>query len=232
LIHSVELDGQTIPITLKWNARAKRLILKLDPKGNGVIVTLPEGVSQRQGLRMVEKNRVWIANQLAKQPTPVPFQDGADLMFKGEMYRLNHLPDARGTVWCEEDQKTIFIAGRADFFERRLSDWLKKQAKETITPQAHTLAARIGKTPRRISVRDTVSRWGSCSAQGNLSFNWRLILAPPHILTYVVAHEVAHLRHMDHSPAFWATVEELGVNAREGRHWLKKNGTFLQRNGR
>lgn len=227
---SFELDGQTIPIALKWHARAKRLILKLDPKGHGVIVTLPEGVHKRDGLKMVEKNKVWIANQLAKHPAPTAFQDGEDLMFKGQPYTLKHMPDARGTVWIEEG--FINVAGKADFFERRLTDWLKKQAKETITPQAHELAAQLDKKVKRISVRDTVSRWGSCSTSGNLSFNWRLIMAPPEVLTYVVAHEVAHLRHMDHSPAFWACVDSLGGNAKQGRHWLKKNGTFLQRNGR
>ena len=226
----IELDGQRLPITLKRNLRAKRLILKLDPKGSGVIVTLPKGVAERDGLKMVDKNKVWIANQIAKQPTPVPFEDGAELLFQGEPHVLKHLPDARGLVWVEDG--VIYVAGKAEFFERRLTDWLKKQAKQVISAQAHELAARLDKKIKRISVRDTVSRWGSCSSSGCLSFNWRLILAPSDILTYVVAHEVAHLKHMDHSPAFWACVDSLGVDARYGRHWLKKNGTFLQRNGR
>ncbi|MDV7337995.1 SprT family zinc-dependent metalloprotease [Terasakiella sp. A23] len=228
--HFIELDGQNIPIDLKWHARAKRLILKLDPKGNGVIVTLPNGVPARDGIDMAKKHKVWIANQLFKHPTPVPFKDGATLTFKGEPHLLKHVPEARGTVWCETN--VIYVAGQADFFERRLTDWLKKQAKLQITSEAHEFADQLGKTVKRISVRDTVSRWGSCSSKGYLNFNWRLILAPPFVLTYVVAHEVAHLRHMDHSPAFWATVDSLGVDVKAGRHWLKKNGTFLQRNGR
>lgn len=229
MTHSLTLDGKEIPLTLRWHARAKRLILKMDPKGNGVIVTLPKGAPAQSGLEMAQRHQVWIANQLMRQPDVIAFKDGQRIDFQGRPYWLKHLPDARGTVWCEGD--SIFVAGKAEFFERRLCDWLKKQAKSIIESQAHDMAAKLGKDVKRISVRDTVSRWGSCSSRGNLSFNWRLVLAPPNILTYVIAHEVSHLRHMDHSADFWATVETFHVDVKKSRRWLKTHGQLLQSYG-
>jgi len=229
LSYSIEFDGRIIPITLRWNARAKRIILRLDSKGSGCIVTLPKGVIAQAGLEMVERNQVWLANQFNRKSEASPFEDGSTIPFRDIPYVLRHMPDARGTVWSEGDE--IFIAGHADFLNRRLCDWLKKQAREDITPLAHAMAEQLGKKVKRISIRDTVSRWGSCTSSGNLSFNWRLIFAPSDILRYVVAHEVSHLRHMDHSKDFWSTVDLFDVNAKQSRSWLKRNGNILQNYG-
>jgi len=225
----IELDGKQVPLSFRWNAQARRLILRLDPKGEGVVLTLPKGVSQREGRHMAERHKVWIANQIAKQQPARRLVDGETILLRGQDHRLRHLPEARGTVWSEAGE--IVVAGEEAFFQRRLIDWMKKQARQDIHDHAHDMAAQLGKTVRRISVRDTVSRWGSCSSARNLSFNWRLIMAPPEILRYVVAHEVSHLRHMDHSPAFWQTVDTFDVDARAARQWLKKHGTALQRVG-
>ncbi|WP_417841979.1 M48 family metallopeptidase [Terasakiella sp.] len=223
----IELDGQKIPVQMRQNAQARRLILRLNPKEDGVVVTLPKGISPEEGLKMAARNKVWIANQLAKLTPGSRLGDGSVIALRGIDHTLRHRPNARGTVWCEGYE--IFITGEMEFFQRRLVDWLKKQAKADIQPQAHVMAAQLDKQVKRISVRDTVSRWGSCSSAGNLSFNWRLIMAPPEILRYVVAHEVSHLRHMDHSADFWATVDGFDVDAKKSRHWLKKHGTALQR---
>ncbi|MDP7425534.1 MAG: M48 family metallopeptidase, partial [Rhodospirillales bacterium] len=126
---------------------------------------------------------------------------------------------------------TICIGGRSEHFARRLTDWLKKKAKAEILARASDFAAKIDCRLGRITVRDTRSRWGSCSPNGNLSFCWRLIMTPDWVLDYVVAHEVSHLRHMDHSPAFWQTVESLGVRVDEARRWLNDNTEKLQRYG-
>lgn len=223
----IELDGQKIPVQMRKNAQARRLILRLNPKEDGAVVTLPKGVSSEEGLEMAARNKVWIANQLAKRAPHENLGEGSVLRLRGVDHTLRHCPNTRGTVWCEGSE--IFVTGERAFFKRRLVDWLKKQAKADIQPQAHAMAAQLDKQIRRISVRDTVSRWGSCSSAGNLSFNWRLIMAPPEILRYVVAHEVSHLKHMDHSAAFWATVDRFDVDAKKSRHWLKKHGSALQR---
>ncbi len=227
--HLIEIDGEEIPVLLRWNKQARRLILRLNPKEDGVIVTLPHGVEAEDGLKMAEKNQIWIANQLGKQSRSIPFTDGQSIWLRGHDTLLKHLPDARGTVWQEGD--VIMVAGKEEFFHRRLTDWLKKEAKADITPLAHQMADDINKRVRRISVRDTVSRWGSCSSQGNLSFNWRLIFAPKEILRYVVAHEVSHLRHMDHSSQFWQTVDRFDVNTKRSRAWLRKHASKLQKLG-
>ncbi len=227
--HFIELDDQKFPVQLRWNRQAKRLILRLNPKADGVVVTLPQGVDADEGLEMAKRHKVWIANQLMKQVPAKRFTPGETIILRGCPHVLEHRPSARGTVWCEGN--VIVVAGREDFFVRRLTDWLKKQAKEDLNGQVHDMAAQLGKSVKRVSVRDTVSRWGSCSSAGHLSFNWRLIFAPPHILEYVAAHEVSHLRHMDHSPAFWGTVASFGVDAKAARAWLKKHGTALQKTG-
>jgi predicted metal-dependent hydrolase len=229
LSHSITLDERTIPITLRWNASAKRIILRLDPKGKGCIVTLPKGMPEKDGLAMVQRHKVWLANQFNRDCETVPFIPGATIPFRDIPHTLKHFPDARTPVWSEDGE--IFVSGHVDFFNRRLSDWLKKQAREDITPLAHSMAEQLGKKVNRISMRDTVSRWGSCSSTGNLSFNWRLIFAPHDILKYVVAHEVAHLRHMNHSTEFWATVDLFDVDPKRARHWLKRNGALIQKIG-
>lgn len=227
--YSIQFDGRCIPISLRWNARAKRIILRLDPKGPGCIVTLPKGVAVQAGLDMVEHNKVWLANQFNRKTQALTFEEGATIPFRDISYTIRHRPDERGTVWLQGQE--ICVAGHPDFLNRRLCDWLKKQVREDITPQAHHMADQLNKKVNRISIRDTVSRWGSCSSTGNLSFNWRLIFAPADILSYVVAHEVSHLCHMDHSKEFWATVDQFDVDPKRSRSWLKQHGSILQNYG-
>ena len=132
-------------------------------------------------------------------------------------------------VWIEDGE--INVTGDIKYLSRRLSDWLKKQAQIRIKTLVYQKAKQIKRVPSRITIRDTRTRWGSCSSKGRLSFSWRLIFAPPEILDYVVAHEVAHLVHMNHSSKFWNTVDRLTENAKSGRAWLNGNGSALQRIG-
>lgn len=220
------VDGREIPVRVRHHPTARRLILRLDPKGNGVVVTLPKGVPEREALKLAQRNEVWIANQLLKVDPVEPLADGSLFPLRGEDHVLHHVQKTRGTV--RQEGNALYIPCEPEFLTRRLCDWLKKQARSDIAPLVAELAGQLGKRYGRISVRDTVSRWGSCSSDGNLSFNWRLILAPPEVLRYVVAHEVSHLRYMDHSPAFWETVESLHEGHQQQRRWLKKNGARLQ----
>ena len=147
------------------------------------------------------------------------------------------MPDARRGVWREDT--VIFVSGQAEHVGRRVTDWLKAEAKRCSRPWCAAMAATIDCKVARVSVRDTRSRWGSCSADGKLSFSWRLMLAPEDILTYVAAHEVAHLRHLDHRRAFWRTVNEPGglcermeeVDAGSAREWLRRSGAALHSYG-
>jgi len=144
-------------------------------------------------------------------------------------FEILHRPDLK--VGVQLIGTEIIVSGKPEHLERRVIDWLKKYAKEIISSKATDMARQLERRINRISIRDTKSRWGSCSAQGNLSFCWRLIMTPESVLNYVVAHEVSHLVHMNHSPEFWNLVKTFDVDPKKSRNWLKDYGTTLQRIG-
>ena len=224
----------TVPVNFRYNTRAKRIILRLSPSKvannpDGVIVTLPKGVSWEEGLRFAQKNKDWISAQFMTLPDKIHFTDGATIPFVGADHHIRHVPFARRGVWCEDNE--IRVSGPLSHLPRRIKDWLKKEARRKIVLLTRETASIRGLTPGRITIRDTRSRWGSCAANGNLSFSWRLILAPENILEYVVAHEVAHLAEHNHSPKFWDVVETLTPHCKVGRKWLKDHGEKLHRYG-
>ena len=137
----------------------------------------------------------------------------------------------RTPVWIDRDamRPTLRVEGNPAHSSRRLLDWLKREARRRIDERVFWYAAQLGVRPRRITIRDTTSRWGSCSSARSLSFSWRLILAPPAVLDYVVAHEVAHLRELNHKPRFWRLVESLGPEIDQSQTWLSEHGALLHR---
>ena len=147
----------------------------------------------------------------------------------GVEHLVRHRPDARGTVWLEAGE--IHVAGGLEFLPRRLSDYLRRRARQEIAARVAVHAAHVAKPVKGVTVRDTTSRWGSCSPTGGLSFSWRLVLAPAAVLDYVVAHEVAHLAHFDHSPRFWGLVGQMIDDVEGPRRWLRDHGAALHRFG-
>ncbi len=184
-------------------------------------------------LEFTSSRRDWIAEQLKDMPCRIAFTDGATIPLGGIDHVVRFVPGRRGGVWCEDNQ--IFVTGRVEHGARRLKDWLKTHAKAVIGPAARTMATELDRKVAAIGIRDTRSRWGSCTATGRLAFSWRLVLAPKNVLTYVIAHEVAHLKHMHHGPAFWRTVDSLlvesKVDAALARDWLRTHGAALHRYG-
>lgn len=230
-LHTIDVDGRAIPLRVRRNARARQLILRLDEDTGGAVVTIPKRTSIREGVDMAQRKAAWIAAQLRRVPAQVPFADHATIPYLGIEYTVRHSPGARGI--CRADGE-IVVSGREEYLSRRLTDWLKAQAKAEITARAHAKAPLIAdKSHRvgRITVRDTRSRWGSCAVDGQLNFSWRLVLAPEFVLDYVVAHEVAHLAHRDHGPAFWALTDTLTPRMREAKAWLNAHGKTLHRYG-
>ena len=152
---------------------------------------------------------------------------------RGVAHRIVHAPEARGVVWVEPglDGPRLCVAGERPHVARRVIDFLKREARKDIEAAVRRHARAIGVEPKRIAVRDTVSRWGSCSSAGRLSFSWRLILAPPFVLDYLAAHEVAHLVHLNHSPKFWALLGRACPNTDRAEAWLKAHGASLHRYG-
>lgn len=224
------VDGRAVPVKIRRNARAERMSLRVDPQDGAVVLVLPPRLAAAQGLAFAKSKADWLAERLAALPPNIPFADGMALPLLGASYRLRHMPDGRRGVWIADNE--IHVSGHAEHFARRLTDWLKRHARDEITARALPMAAAIGKSIGAIHLKDTRSRWGSCSNRGDLSFSWRLLLAPAEVLTYVVGHEVAHLAEMNHSAAFWRLVANLAPNAQSARAWLKSHGAQLHRYGR
>jgi len=225
--------GDVLHIGLRVSARARRISLRIDPTGGGAVLVMPEGVALRHGERFAREQAGWLARQLADQPARIPFEDGVRFDVMGVGHRIIHRPDQRRGVWTEEAgaETILYVSGEADHLSRRTTDWLKRRAREEIAPRVRTHAAALDRRFTKLSIRDTTSRWGSCSSRGTLSFSWRLILAPEEVLDYVCAHETAHLVEMNHSPAFWRLVEGLVGDWRTPRSWLRRHGAELHRFG-
>ncbi len=217
--------GLSLPLVCRHNPRARRAQLRVDSARRLVALTLPPGFRPPQAEAFLQRHSGWLAAQIASLPAARPFRDGAELPFRGEAYRICHDTALRGTV--RVDGHDLHVGGAAEFLPRRIVDWLRAQARADLSLAATGLAADVGLRPRRVAVRELHSRWGSCAANGNLSFAWRLILAPPEVLTYVAAHEVAHLRHANHGAEFWALVRQMHPAADTARRWLRERGPTL-----
>ena len=223
----LKIDGRLLEVRVRLNPRARRMIVKVNPATGEVSVTAPSRRGLSAALDFARGEREWIARQLAKAPGPVLLAIGAHIPFRGRLHEIRAAASGPSPVWA--DDGVIWVRGDAVHAPRRVLDFLKREARKAFEAQVFDHAARLSVKPSRITVRDTASRWGSCSTARALSFSWRLILAPAFVLDYVVAHEVAHLREMNHSPRFWAHVKSLVVDLKEAQMWLRANGRDLQR---
>ncbi|MDX2221614.1 MAG: SprT family zinc-dependent metalloprotease [Rhodospirillaceae bacterium] len=219
-------------IIARVNPRARRIGLRVDAAAGVIVLVRPRRAAEATVQRFVTAQRRWIARQVAAlvaATPPIMLGHGARLAVAGEELLVRHAPEARGGVW--RDGACVVVAGRPEHVARRLRDWLKGEARKALSDCVREMAGRLGKPVGRITVRDTRSRWGSCSVRGDISLSWRLILAPPEVARYVAAHEVAHLAHLNHSKAFWRTVDALHPEAAAARAWLRRNGASLHRIG-
>jgi len=229
---SVDLAGREVPVRITRNRRARRIILRIDhgrEGGDGVSITLPNRTSQAEGLDFLREKADWILARLAGLPPRMPFSDGAVVPLGGVEHVIRAVPLGRGAVRREGTE--ILVSGRAEHLARRLRDWLRAEARHAIQPLVRFKAEALGREPGRITIRDTRSRWGSCSHDGNLSFCWRLVMAPGQVMDYVVAHEVAHLAEHNHGPLFWQAVARLTADIDGPREWLRSHGESLHRYG-
>lgn len=229
-----DTDGTEFRLPTRRSARARRMLLRVDPAHGGPELVLPDGVSPDIGADFARRHLGWLRVRLARLPARIGLVDGAEIPILGVPHRLRHRPDQRGGVWRLADpdgSAELHVAGHAEHLARRVTDFLKAEARRAIAPRARGYATALDRSPGRITVRDTASRWGSCSARGDLSFSWRLVLAPEAVLDYVVAHEVAHLVEMNHSAAFWRLVERLMPGYEHQRAWLKRHGGKLHAYG-
>ena len=216
------------PITIIASPRARRLRLRVCPRTGSVLLTVPKRVSRRRALAWASGHSAWIEAQLAQIPASTPLGPGAIVPLGGVPHLMDW--DPRRPRRIEQAEGRILAGGPEEGLERRMVRWLKARAHALLAEETQAFAARAGVTASRIAVGDPVSRWGSCSASGAIRYSWRLILAPDHVRRATVAHEVAHLVHMNHGPDFHALVERLfGADPRPARLWLKREGAALHR---
>jgi predicted metal-dependent hydrolase len=248
----VKVKGLGLPLLLRRSIRARRFSLQVSEARRGAILTMPVYSSFADADEFLSRHLDWLKERVAGLSEPVPFTHGAIIPLRGyaHMLRFPGSLRRRGVVWVEaaEDTKAapawpqsarvprrkvprLVVAGEPEHAPRRLLDWLKRQAHQDLRTRVSVHAGRLGLAPARIFVRDQTTRWGSCSTTGALSFSWRLVLAPPFVLDYLAAHEVAHLAHMNHGPRFWALVERIMPRHEEARVWLRKHGASLHRYG-
>jgi hypothetical protein len=214
------------PLAIRVSPRARRVGLRIDAAARRVELVLPRGVSAELGLRFLREKRGWVAARLEALPRQVPFAEGAVVPVLGVPHRIcRSLDPAAPLVAVAEGE--IRVRGDPLHLPRRVREHLAALALTELGRRARPLALSIGRRVVRVGVRDTKSRWGSCSASGHLSFSWRLILAPEEVLDYVVAHEVAHLAEMNHGRHFWRLVERLAPGYARPRAWLDRHRAEL-----
>jgi len=219
-------------VALKRSATARRYTLRASVVKREITLTMPLKGSLAQATDFALRHGGWIAERHKKFVTPILCQPGSIIPLRGEPQLVEHRPQARGTVWIEVNDKgehLIIVAGKAEYTLRRIKDFLKKQAHHDLDRAVQRYTAMLGLAARHIALKDTTSRWGSCSSSGRLNFSWRLILAPPEILEYLAAHEVAHLKELNHSARYWRVVESLFPDYEKAETWLKRNGSSLHR---
>ena len=227
----LSLPGLAWPIEVRIHPRARCLKLRLNEERGLLTLTCPRRVSRRAALDWARGQSAWVDRQVARIEPGEPFVPGSTILFMGEDIRLEWREASPRTPRMEEG--ILRCGGPESAFPARIERFLRARARDVLGAETHRVAAAAGVTVRSVAVGDASSRWGSCSATGSIRYSWRLILAPPHLLRWVVAHEVAHRRHMDHGRAFRALEAELfGGDVAAARSELRALGSRLKRVGR
>ena len=226
---SITVNGRSLPLTVRENARATRMTLRIEPGGRALKLTVPRGLSRRAVDEFLERHHGWLMTRLSRFPDSVEHGEGSRVTIRGVDHRIVLTGKLRGLAEeaMENGEAILRVSGLPEHTGRRIADHLKRVAKAELEPRVHHHAAACGGTVRSISWKDTKSRWGSCTHDGNLSFSWRIAMAPPFVIDYLAAHEVAHLIEMNHGPHFWALCRRLCPRTDEAKTWLKKNGSQL-----
>ena len=222
-------NGQSLPVIIENRRGARNVTIR--PKINSkheIHVSKPWTTSVKFVTNLLETKRKWIEHIFEAAPQKEKIVPGMTIQILGRDIKIIHDENIRSNKYLDTDKTTLCIGGGVDMFERRVRDFIKvellNEIKQIIktTPQSYW--------PKHVTLRDTTSRWGSCSTTGNISFSWRLAFAPYEVMRYVVMHELSHREHMNHSPEFWATVSELyGFGVERAKRWLTKNGQTLHR---
>ena len=230
----VKHGSQIYSVRLRRHRRARRYTLRIHPSDREAILTMPPRGTIIEAKDFAQRHGGWIAARLGRLPKAAPFLPGTVVPLRGVAHRIVHRAAMRGTVWTEvrdSGERILCVAGASEHIERRVLDYLKREARKDLQKASLCYAQALGVKVRRLSIRDQSSRWGSCTTAGSLSFSWRLILAPPYVLDYLAAHEVAHLVEMNHSARFWRVVAKVCGHVERAKTWLDTHGNDLHRYG-
>ena len=226
--------GIETPIEIKRSARSRRYALRVSLTRRAVILTLPLRADLKKASLFAHSHAEWIRQKLAALPQSVPLCDGSHVLFKGVRHRIRAHGRKGAHVVIDHDadgHPLLDVPGDPAFCARRLRDFLQRQAREALQIAVTHYATALDVTVTGLTLRDSKSRWGSCSATGRLNFSWRLIMAPPFVLDYLAAHEITHRREMNHGPRFWRLLDTLTPHVQSAETWLKTDGPDLHRYG-
>jgi len=232
LVHA----GETILVALRRSQNARRFTLRVRFAKRDAVLTMPQRAALRDARDFAQRHAAWIAARLNRLPETIPFAHGSVAPLRGVDHLIAHHPERRGVTWIEpregfEVPFALCVAGQAAHVHRRVQDHFKREARRDLEDAVARHTTTLSLPPRGVGLRDPISRWGSCSASGALNFSWRLIMAPPFVLDYLAAHEVAHLVHLDHSPRFWKLVRRLCADTDRAETWLSAHGAHLHKYG-
>ncbi|AUW60085.1 metal-dependent hydrolase [Sphingobium sp. SCG-1] len=224
------VDGERIAVRVCRSARARSYRLTLDTKRGGLRLSMPARASVRKALGWAQGHEAWVRDQMARAPQAIALRSGATFQLEGRDTLI--VWDAAAPRRVMRVGDSVIVGGPEDAVGPRVLRWLKAEAKRVLELETREIADRHGLAVASVGLGDPKSRWGSCASSGVIRYSWRLILCPPHVRRATVAHEVAHLLHMDHSPAFHAAhARLLGDDPRPARAWLKMHGGALHHVG-
>ena len=227
---TLDVGGRAVPVEVRRSPRARRLTLRADSAQGLVRVTMPQRMASARANDFVDSHRAWIGARVAAWPAARPFAPGGTVPVEGADLTIDWSAARPRTVRIENDR--LLVGGPAEGLAGRIERFLKRHAFTMLDGETRALAARVGKPIARVSVRDTSSRWGSCSSGGAVAYSWRLILMPPHVRASIVAHEVAHLVHLNHGADFHALADRLYPHHASAKRWLKRHGASVHWVGR
>jgi predicted metal-dependent hydrolase len=212
------------PLKVNTSLKLRRLSLRIDHKKRLVILSIPKFYSKKKAIEFLNEHLDWIEEKLSELPAQKDFEDGEKISLFGQQILICHDLNFGAPKLINN---TLYVGGDKEFLHRRVKDYIKREAKKQFFEKSKFFADKLGKKLEGVTIKDTKSRWGSCSTLNHINYNWRIALAPTETIDYLMAHEVSHLAHQDHSPAFWQTVDSLNQNAYAGKKWLEKHGNEL-----
>lgn len=218
-----------MPLSIRQNPRSTRIVLRIEPGGRALKMTVPPRISEREVADFLDRYRGWLAARLSRFEVHGGLCDGAELALRGVAHRIVHTGSLRGLTEATaiDGEPVLRVSGMEEHIGRRIADFLKKEARRDLEALVEQHTAAVGRPAKSLTLRDTRSRWGSCTHDGALNFSWRIVMAPPRVIDYLAAHEVAHLKEMNHGPRFWALCEKLCPDMETGKAWLKRHGSGL-----